>query len=899
VLKTLLISRPDKKTEALDSLDLEDFLFVTSDVESKFFWKNHFLQKAQGLVGGDKVLRASELWILLLKQQNPSWKIVDSGTLLFFLEKWMEEFSANLDVPVSSKDRQSAFDFLLQLMPVITHEQGHDGIRDWFDKKPEAAESWSHWYILSQFLWQHLRQKKIISDEFVSGVLAHEGLPNTIERPIVFDLSLQITATEVELLQALSRQQDIVVLVPRLALEDDLSSYHSLVAPESIPKVEDEVKASKDIRHLKLPSMLSEVKNCVAQVRLWLDSGTPLEHIAVASPVIENYWPTLSEYLEVEGIPVEKAIVAPLSQSMSIHQWLSALKISMDQGSNGDLRQHYFMGAKDKGLSFKVYQQNFKNYYGSEDLAREVSFAGKAPRPWNLEKSVSFSEFLEEALEYWPAGDLRSVDGWISDFDNVWTCQECLHPRKWLEYLQRFFARKEKRIQDGQPGGLKVQSLSGIENQPATHTIVLGLSQQSFKATKKTPLTMGEALSLKNLYGFYLDHGERGARHQQLQWVLQGPREKIHFYFAETDFSGGFQTPSLFWLKGAIAEGKLQMSTPMSARWDEVMSAPLQPRSAASQGWIEGFRKKLEGDLEGFDDFQIQIPNLSLSASMMEEYFKCPYRVLVQKGFGLRTVPSLDLDVDYQTRGVLLHKICELILEDGELSLDDEGLQKILDRAKEAEGVSVVEASFWPYFENFYRKIARAFVTFERDWREKFPETKTVAVESSVKGFISPKTENLLSAESSEGSFPFRGKIDRLDQNAKGDAVVIDYKTSKGPLLQFGSWFKKGLFQNILYILAVQEGLSEADAKSVRGAYYFVLRDMERKLGVHGFDDGDFLPPQKGKVDFDAFLKEGRELLRLQLEKIVGHHYPAQPIETSTCESCSWGPICRRSRVSS
>ena len=169
---------------------LDGHTFISSHLAGKFFWNQFLLELNKGFLPGERVLRASEFWTQLLLAEDPTWKIIDPNVFPFLVEKWMMDFQNATGLPFLGKDRQVACQFLSQLLPLLTHETGHNAIERWFAENETA--NWQAWYGLSQYLWQHLKQKKLINEKLLPGLLVHRELNMSGEK-FVFDLDLELS----------------------------------------------------------------------------------------------------------------------------------------------------------------------------------------------------------------------------------------------------------------------------------------------------------------------------------------------------------------------------------------------------------------------------------------------------------------------------------------------------------------------------------------------------------------------------------------------------------------------------------------------------------------------------------------------------------------------------------
>ena len=323
------VYHPHQKEKILKTLIKPRSLWIVSSLQHKFLAQLSRIQWGTGLIPSDVVLRASELWERILLEHQPQWHILDLNLATLFIEKWLPECVRNQNLHLSSFDAPRVYQTVGQILPLLCHDLGHEAIEEWFSQSLEAKDRWYSWYKASAYLWEKFLSQKMIPQEWVKGVLVHEDMASG--ESFIFDLGLDMNDVEGELILNLSYRSDVQVLVPNT--KDLLPSYQKLLDVGQV------VESAKDSFHShseykKFPSQLSEIKEVVAQVRVWMEEGTPAHKIAVVSPVIENYWPTLSEHFLIEGIIFNKNITSPLSQFEIYQFWLSALRLSLGQGES-------------------------------------------------------------------------------------------------------------------------------------------------------------------------------------------------------------------------------------------------------------------------------------------------------------------------------------------------------------------------------------------------------------------------------------------------------------------------------------------------------------------------------------------------------------------------------------
>ena len=884
------LSHPDQKNLVLKSFLDQETYWVVNDLTAKFWMQTYLRQNLNQIICGDVVLRASELWHQLLLKRDPQWQIITPDLAQFFIEKWLPEGIKLHDLSISNKDRSKAYQTIGQILPLLCHFQGEDALEEWFEGSEDAKDRWYEWYKAGRFLWNKFSEKKMIPSEWIKGLLIHEELEFPSSR-IVIDLGLDIDDVEGELILNLSRITDVEVIVPHT--DEPIEAYEDLMS-RCQPNFYDDESFEVQRVYKKLPSMLSEVKDAVAQVRQWLDEGVSIDRIALVSPAIENYWPTLSEYLLVEGIPADKNIVSPLSQFEVYQSWLSSIRFALSRVQASDGQQFFYTDDLEPEISYANYKQLFKNVYEKDDFNRLDEAKKKLPSSINPEDQVSFGEFINWSMELFKADDSQSLDKLLQNFDEIYIVDETLSYEKWLEFFENYFSRSEKTIERWEGEGLAILSPSGVLNLEVDKLIFLGLSEANLVESQQTSLHWTDIESIKIKFGFNLPHADRNKTLQLLSWIEKKNMTEVIHYHAETDFSGQFQSPSLYWLKGAVDKGHdLEIEAPKLTRWDELMLFSESEDLNRDKEQLQSLEKFIDRDLGVLPTPQAEMNISSLSSSSLEEYFKCPFRFFAQKSLHLTDLPSLDLDIDYMTRGRLIHKICEEVVKGQNFKLNDDQLINLVDQSRIDIEMEVYDEKMWEFFRPFYLKMARRFMEFENQWRSEFPGTETYATEKFIKTKIAVK-DNKVFFTAEEG-INFRGVIDRIDKNSKGQYVILDYKSSNSGLTAYKSWLNNGKLQLALYSLAMQEGAVTGEAENVVGAFYYVIKNLERSKGfVTNEATPDFLPSKKmTPEDRDQLLEDTRTLTFNIVDNIKRGEIEPRPHDLKICNDCQWNKVCR------
>ena len=373
----------------------------------------------------------------------------------------------------------------------------------------------------------------------------------------------------------------------------------------------------------------------------------------------------------------------------------------------------------------------------------------------------------------------------------------------------------------------------------------------------------------------------------------------------ETDFNGGAQAPSWLWVMGSrqAQEGK-ELSIPDETRWDEIQKASFN-EIAKARSWSSAqthlLDRGLKEDLgemahESFGEHLVD----TLSASGIEDYLNCPFIYASKRLFGLSDRPELDLEVDPSQRGSLMHKLFEMLtVEPMRFDYTDEELSEIVEKSKVETELGLADPRLWPPLKLRQIDLAKRFLAFEKEFRTRHPHARVLGRETAIEGFIDPETGEL-SKVAKPGALKFRGRIDRIDQDAQGNLAIYDYKSSDGSTSQFGSWIKKNKIQLLLYANAVENGLTEFPPQPVQSAMYYVVRPFARDEGfkVEDVEQGLYAAGGRKKnrmstLQKEALFKEGHLHVKKAIDGMKAGRFEPNPRDKQLCLKCQWSALCR------
>lgn len=941
MLKRIFISNPKDQDLIFDQFDPANSTWLVSDIRSKLDVQQKLLNK-KGFLPSDAVLRASELWKIFLTRVRPDLRVVSREFVLVWLAQRLSHYehqensepSTHSDISLDGMAR-TAYEYLTQLMPILSHPHGQDIMIEWFASHPASATRWHSWWDLCIKLWVDLLAEGIVALPWISGVLVNESLLTPFwSRALVVYLEADLNQVEADLLTQLSSMIDVTIVCPTPAWR---SEFPRTMAAYSVfeNKIHEEIEINKNggmarsgsgnpeglylrqTSFVRQTTMLAEIKESVAKVRKWLDRGVELNRIAILAPDIEEYWVVLSEYLQQEGIPSSKSNLTLLHEFDDVSKWLARMRLYSGSFIEADLEASLFGSERQAAMDYERFRQFYSALYERKDLYRtkevEDVFHSLEEDLTSTEKIMTKAEFVPWAIEHMPdASQWSALEDLLQRIELDCPSHYAMSLSQWVKFCEKLAARIEVKIQNGAADGLTCSNIGSGVMSEVSHLVLLGLTEEGLRENSKTGILLSDIMSLTQSYGFHLQSEDQMRREFAVRWLLEGSFEEIHLSTPETNFLGDILAPSWLWIRGARELGvENKVSVPRPTRWDELQAAQLQ-EMARNRVWTEPqfryLQRRISEDLGETKLAPVSGVELrTLSPSAIEDYLDCPFIFAAKRLFGLSDVQEIDLDVDPLRRGSFMHKMLELLLEEPlRFQRTDQEWDVLLEKCKSESQLELADLRLWPSIKKKNRDLGERFLSFEKSYREMFPRMRTVARELVVEGYLRPTTGELVKTKEPD-SVRFVGRIDRVDADEFGNLVILDYKSSISSASQYGQWIQKNQIQLLLYAMAIEGGLTNLGKKPVLGAFYYSMRPLNRDQGfkVECADQGLYDLDDKRKKNRISFeekenlFSQGRGLIQKVISQIHSGEYEPHPRDPKDCTNCRWSQICRAPHLNS
>jgi ATP-dependent helicase/nuclease subunit B len=340
-------------------------------------------------------------------------------------------------------------------------------------------------------------------------------------------------------------------------------------------------------------------------------------------------------------------------------------------------------------------------------------------------------------------------------------------------------------------------------------------------------------------------------------------------------------------------------------------SVPELAKAVSLAGNVEGLPELLGDDIEGLsgikralrqrpvEPLQPVVPQTKreFSVTELDLYLRCPYDYLVARVLGLEPLEEVTEDISPMDRGSKVH----WILRDFYLSWGrpvtgedrDEAralLRKLADKAFEREADTFRNRR---EKELFLSVMAERFLDAEEAfWKQGM---RPVYLEQTIECF-----PLVLSNGEAVG---LSAKIDRIDADASGNYLIVDYKTGKYPLPKMNA--DQDIFQLPVYAVMAQTGLTggavlnkpiglvyyDLAGKTGAGARDVVLFDKEARSD-HPSSKPKASP--KNQEEFEEILRQAMIKAKRAVEGILAGDFAAKPRDEAECRYCTNTIMCGR-----
>lgn len=897
MLEFTLVIHPDQIREKLNSFNPQSTTWIVSDLKSKQEIQEQCIEK-YGFYSDDSILRVSDFWKMWMRRLAPGTQIVSSEFIRVLISQFIETHGQNENL--NAHEAKTLYKYISDLAPLLLHPSSHEILLDWIEEKEEKP-LWSKWINISQKCLDYIdSEHNCIESAWIVSYLQKLDLEKIIwPKKLIFDLGSQMTSLEMGLLNTLSRDNNIEVIVPDpewknkfhyiLNTYKDYSGYGKTTA--LIGQSQNQ-KLAPD-QFIRFNSEVNEIKYVTTKVRQWIESGVPPENILILSPRIEDYWPILKFHLEAEGIHAQKELVSSMISLGVIQRWLSTIyaqtknvtwtKLEMSYGSYAELENF---------KNYEKFKAAFSELLDEADLGRLASAKDLFYQKINIDEKLKRDHFLLAMLQSWITVDhtlehKKLLQGLIKDFIQQ-TVDVKLRLSDWLNLLTSRLAKKEVKIEQPTKSGVQVLPINSAQVLEATHRLWIGLDESGLKGKQTSLIPLSDIEELKKTFDLALDYPEESHADFNLRWYSMALCAEQFFTCAHVSATGEPLNTSLYFLENN--------KKPLSVSYPPTL-VDLKQQDFSVENYPD-LKAKLELESAAKALRIENLPIKSLAPTDLEAYGQCSFKFLARKGFRLQQYDTLGLEIDPRQKGTLIHDLFKFIVHDkGYLTLGEKELSEHLEKERKERNLFPFLDVFWVPHKEKLLAIGLKFITAEKNRLAQFT-TLRHKTEEIIQIYYDLEKFEFKKDLPSGKHFLIRGRLDRLDIDEKTcQGMVIDYKSgANSSTSSADKWVDNSEFQLLIYSLAVEQVLG---IKSVGAVYYF-YKNLEHKLGYQLSSNNVFLDyVQLGRntaiekekqseifADFNSKMKE-------IFQNIENNFFMVNPTDEDLCKRCEWVETCR------
>lgn len=915
-LRSISCESTQQKWQSLESFDPRDQSWVVSDLRSKLEVQSYLLGKTKG-IPADAVIRARELWLQIFRRTFPSTKLVTLDWIYLQSSHWLMT-SHQVMFAENPSLMKTVVDLVDTLSSIFWHPNREEILEEFFKTFPATFERFEKVWPMCLELADYLQEHHLVTENWVPAVLENSGWSGQVpglrsEHSFVFDLGGSLSSFEAQLIEKLGRSYKVLVLAPSLSWIDKFpfllqpyKAFPAQVGPsmEKLSSAESRILglnlASSDsqssafqsadvqspgslyrdsklgvVETRKFSGRLAEIKDCVSQVRQWLDQGVALNQIAVISCTLETDFPALKSYFMKEGIPVSGSAVGKVHSLPSTQEGFARLRLWGQEARFSDLLTAFREKVPGR---FEKFEGLYKNLLSTDDLARQLD-TQKKTQDWRWsDLEVSLEGLYREAKRIWPASGLPILHRLFEKIFEVTPKASVLPLSKWIQWLELMASKVEiPNFEEGLLKSLTITSHRSAESPLWTHRYFLNLVEGEFSKDKNL-LGLKEINFLGSQYGFYLDHPEQSIERFEMAWLLSQKGSTDILGYPLTDWSGGPTTPNPEWMMRS--QGKKDVHSPGETRWDSI-------------------QHRQESNPDQMPSKLIPFSNPGpLSISSIESYLDCPFIFSAKKRFNLRDESEADITLDPRQKGTLIHRILEKIFTPPvNWNLNENQIQGLLEDIRLEMADLFIWDSVWPSLKKNLAQKTWRVLEFERGYQKQYPRREILKNEADFKLYFDPKEKKWGRVEI-PGALVFKGKVDRIDGAQGQGLALLDYKSSSSSAQGINNWIKDNKLQMGFYSWVVDQGFMESLTGPVMAGTFLGLKTMDRSRGFQSQEGVGLLyseekPKNFGRAQVESLWRQIlEEVERATLEIIEGHYLPSPRIQT-LCDKCEWRGLCR------
>lgn len=899
MLEFLKVKNPQQIRNLLKNYNPQQNTWIVSDLKSKQEIQNECIQK-YGFYTDDAILRVSDFWRLWVRRLEPTLQVVSSDFINSLVQHFVDTYATTLEILDSEVTTLNKA--VQEFAPILLHPASDEVLQEWLESQ-KLIKKWQRWYQIAKVCLNYIvNEKKVIDSKWAASYLQSLDLKLiSWDRKIFVDLGSELSSVEMGLFKHISQSQSVVMITPDPVWKEKfpylLNTYKENYGFGKVSEFETEHSGNsfEPDHFVRLSTQLAEVKFAVSNVRQWADEGVALAKIAIISTEIEKYWPVLQLYLDAEGIRYKKDLVAQLNSLGDVQNLLASLKNYSEDVGWDSLEKTYFNKEVNLQYKYEKFKSLFYQLYDADDLARDQKIKNLFYKKINFNSDISRDDFLAFVVKTWVSlpSSLNKNEVFeliIKDFLGQ-SLDVKIKFNRWFQFLKNRLSHKEVIIKKKTEAGVQILPLMSAHMIEATHRIYLGLNDEFYHKRQTALMSLADSTDLRTQFDLAVDYTEESYLDFNLRWQSLAAGLKTFYTSAHLSFLAEPLNSSLFFIENSPVS---KIINPGPTRMDELQNQYVSLEEISSENSVIS-ASRLKEDRDGYKSKLKNNVFQSLNVSDVENYASCAFKLLASKGFRLRDLPQIGLDLDPRQKGSLVHALFEKIVNLMTLkTFEISTVSEFLESKRLEFNIYTDQEAYWSVQKNKLLQLASKFHKFEIQRLEIF----SAKTELSAQVYFDIDQNEFTVAKPRSG-FVFNIRIDRVDTHkTKKYSVIYDYKSSGYQVSNYNTWLSEHQYQMLLYIIAAQ--LCFQNDAPIAGALYYQFKNFDIKKGLIAEDiaisDFGLSKRNKSLIADDKLLDLKHEFIKNiseVLKSLSEFNFSNAPQDFETCKNCDWRKLCR------
>ncbi|MEQ1721967.1 MAG: PD-(D/E)XK nuclease family protein, partial [Pseudobdellovibrio sp.] len=439
--------------------------------------------------------------------------------------------------------------------------------------------------------------------------------------------------------------------------------------------------------------------------------------------------------------------------------------------------------------------------------------------------------------------------------------------------------------------GVHIVPLMSAQMIDVSHRLYIGLNDEFYHKKQTALMSLNDSIALRTQFDLAVDYSEESYLDFNLRWQGLSCDQNTRLTSSHLSFTSEPINSSLFFIENSPQS---EMLSPDDTLIDELQKQfSHEEEISAFKGNVEVAR--LLQDVKGYAAQVKSEVFRQLSVSDIENYAQCSFKLLAAKGFRLRDLPQVALDLDPRQKGSLVHALFECII-----NLMSQGEYKpatvadFLDKKRLEFNIYPEQDAYWNIQKNKFLVLAQKFYEFEKQRINLF----SVKTEQAVQMYFDLE-KNVFVLDKPEKHFSFNIRIDRVDTHKTHKySVVYDYKSSGFQVENYSKWLTEYHYQMLLYMIALQ--LVFKEESQIKAALYYQYKTFDIKKGlideVIAVNEFGLTKRNKSLITEDKLIElEKNFALSIAdvLKNLDSYNFNTAPIDMDICKMCDWRKLCR------